>query len=79
LPGCDEIRAELIQAGDELLLSAIHKRITSVWNKEEFPDQENESIIVSIHKNGDETVIFILGYDCYQLHTKCHRIFFSEG
>jgi hypothetical protein len=31
-------RQELIQAGGEILLSAIHKLINSVWNTEEFPD-----------------------------------------
>jgi hypothetical protein len=38
-PGSDEIPAELIQAGGEILLSAIHKLINSVWNKEELPGQ----------------------------------------
>jgi hypothetical protein len=34
-PDSDEILAELIQAGGEILLSVIHKLINSVWNKEE--------------------------------------------
>jgi hypothetical protein len=38
-PGSDEIPAELIQAGGEILLSTIHKLINSVWYKEELPDQ----------------------------------------
>jgi hypothetical protein len=38
-PGSDQIPTELIQAGGEILLSAIHKLINSVWNKEELPDQ----------------------------------------
>jgi hypothetical protein len=46
---------ELIQAGGEILLSAIHKLINSVWNKEELPDQWKESIIVPINKKGDKT------------------------
>jgi hypothetical protein len=37
-PGSDQISAELIQAGGEILLSAIHKLVNSVWNKEELPD-----------------------------------------
>jgi hypothetical protein len=38
LPGSDQIPAELIHAGGEMLLSAIHKLINSVWNREEMPD-----------------------------------------
>jgi hypothetical protein len=54
-PNSDQILAELIQAGDKMLLSAIHKLINSVWNKEELPHQWKESIIVPIHKKGDKT------------------------
>jgi hypothetical protein len=35
-----------------MLLSAIHKFIISIWNKEELPDQWKESIVVAIHKKG---------------------------
>jgi hypothetical protein len=52
-PGSDEIPTELIQAGGEILLSVIHKVINSVWDKEELPDQWKESIIVPIHRKGD--------------------------
>jgi hypothetical protein len=45
-PGSGQILAELIQAGGETLVSVIHKLITSIWNKEELPDQWKESIIV---------------------------------
>jgi hypothetical protein len=38
-PGSDQIPAELIQAGGKMLLSAIHKLINSIWNKEELPNQ----------------------------------------
>jgi hypothetical protein len=55
VPGTDEIPAELIQARGEILLSANHKPINSVWNKEEFPDQWKESIIVLVHKNCHKT------------------------
>jgi hypothetical protein len=54
-PGSDQISAELIQAGGEILLSAIHKLINSVWNKEELPDQWKESIVVPINKKYDKT------------------------
>jgi hypothetical protein len=56
-PGSDQIPAELIQAGGEMLLSAIHKLINSVWNKEELPDQWKESIFVPVLKMGDKTDI----------------------
>jgi hypothetical protein len=61
LPGSDRILAELIQAGGEMLLSAIHKLINSIWNKEELPDQWKESIIVPIHEKGVKT-------DCNNYH-----------
>jgi hypothetical protein len=38
-PASDKIPAELIQAEGEILLSAIHRLINSVWNEEELPDQ----------------------------------------
>jgi hypothetical protein len=53
--GSDKIPAELIQAGGEIILSAIHKLINSGWNKEELPDQWKESIIVPVHKKDDKT------------------------
>jgi hypothetical protein len=37
-PGSDEIPAELIQAGGEILPSEIHKLVNSIWNQEELPD-----------------------------------------
>jgi hypothetical protein len=40
-PGSDEIPAELIQVGGEILQSEIHKLINYVWNKEEFPEKKN--------------------------------------
>jgi hypothetical protein len=54
-PGSDQIPAELIQAGGEILLSAIHKLINSVWIKKELPDQWKMSIIVPVHKEGENT------------------------
>jgi hypothetical protein len=55
LPSSDQFLAELIQAGGETLLSAIHKLINSEWNKEELPDQWKESIIIPVHKMVDKT------------------------
>jgi hypothetical protein len=55
LLGSDQALAKLIQAGEEMLLSAIHKCINSVLNLEELLDKCKESIIVPIHKKGDKT------------------------
>jgi hypothetical protein len=49
----DQILAELIQAGGEVLWPEIHWLINSIWNKEELPDQWKESIIVPIYKKGN--------------------------
>jgi len=54
-PGTDQIPAELIKAGGRTIRSEIHKLITSIWNKEELPEEWKESIIVPIYKKGDET------------------------
>jgi hypothetical protein len=54
-PGSDQIPAELIEAGGEILHSEIHKLILLIWNKEELPHQWKESIVVPIHKNSGKT------------------------
>jgi hypothetical protein len=36
-------------------VSVIHKLVSSIWKKEELPDQWKESIIVPIHKTVDKT------------------------
>jgi hypothetical protein len=76
-PGSDQIPVELIQAGGEMLLSAIHKLINSIWNKEEMPDL---LLLYQVTKRVTEVaVIIIAGYHCYQLHTKFSRIPSSQG
>jgi hypothetical protein len=70
-PGSDQIPVELFQAEGETLMSEIHKLVNSVWNKEELPDQWNESILYQFTKIPTKlTVVIILGYHYYQLHTK---------
>ncbi|PNF22122.1 hypothetical protein B7P43_G06799 [Cryptotermes secundus] len=77
-PGSDQIPAELIQAGGEILHSKIHNLTTSIWHKEKLPHQWKESIIVPVHKKGEKTDVIIGGYHCYKLHTKFYPIF-SQG
>jgi hypothetical protein len=54
-PGTDQIPAELIQAGANILRSKIHKLINCIWNKDELPEQWEKSIIVPIYKKGEKT------------------------
>jgi hypothetical protein len=67
-PESCQIPAGLIRALDEKLLSAIHKLVNSIWNKEELPNQWTECVTVSVHKKGD--LMIIVGYHCYRLDTK---------
>jgi hypothetical protein len=78
-PGTYQILAELIKAGSETLYSKIHRLFFSIWNKEKFPHQWKESIIVPIYKKGDKTVIIIEESPSYQLPTKFYLIFFLPG
>jgi hypothetical protein len=54
-PRSDQIPAEIIQAGGEILLSVIHKLINYDWNSKELPDQWMEPISVQFNKKGDKT------------------------
>jgi hypothetical protein len=54
-PGIDKIPAELIQAGGKILHSQIHKVFNSVWNKQELPQQWEESTVIFIYRQVDET------------------------
>jgi hypothetical protein len=55
LAGSGQIKAELIKAGGEILLSGILNLIDSIWNREELPDLCKDSIIVSIYRKGYKT------------------------
>jgi hypothetical protein len=45
----------VIKAGGETLCSQINKLISSIWNKEELPQQWKESIIIPNYEKGDKT------------------------
>jgi hypothetical protein len=57
----------MIQAGDEISLSAIYKFINSIRNEEELPDQWKKSIIVQIKKMVTKVSVVIVRYHSYQL------------
>jgi hypothetical protein len=127
LPSSYQIPGKLIQAGDAILRSEIHKCINSISNKEDLPHQWKESIIAPVRKQGNKTdcsnyyrisllstsykfvsnillsrlspciyeitgdhqcgfwcnnkltVVTIMGYHCYQLHTNLYPISYSQG
>jgi len=54
-PGTDQISTELIKAGGKTIRCEIYKLIISIWNKEELPEEQKESIVVPIYKKGDKT------------------------
>jgi len=45
----------VLQARGDALHSGTHKLINSIWNKEELSQQWEDSIIVPIYKDCDET------------------------
>jgi hypothetical protein len=54
-PDDDQIRAELIKAGDRTIHSETPKHINSIWNKEELPEERKESVNVSMCKKSYKT------------------------
>jgi hypothetical protein len=52
-PGIDHIPAVSIKAGGRTLRSETHKRINSICNKQELPEQWKEFIIVPLYETGD--------------------------
>jgi hypothetical protein len=50
-----QIPAELIKAVCRIIRCEIHNLITSIWKKEELPEEWKQLIIVFIYKKGDNT------------------------
>jgi hypothetical protein len=49
-PGSDQIPVLLTHARGEEFVSAIRKRINSIWSKAELPDHWKQSVIVPVYK-----------------------------
>jgi len=66
-----QIPSELIKAGGRTFSSEIHKNITSVWNKEELPEEWKESNVVPIYIKGDKKKVVVIIGACHfcQLRT----------
>jgi hypothetical protein len=74
-PGVDKIPSELTQAGNRTTCSEVHKLVNAVWNKEELPEEWNESIIVPIYKKGDKT--YCSNYRGIPLLPTMYKMFFN--
>jgi hypothetical protein len=61
-PGVDNIPAELIKEGCRTIHSEIHILIDSIWNKEQLPEEWEESIIVPVYKKGDKILVDCSSY-----------------
>jgi hypothetical protein len=73
--GSDKILAELIQGRGEILLSVIHKLINSVGIRKNCLITERSLLLYQFTKRLRKlTILIIVGYHCYQLHTKFHRM-----
>jgi hypothetical protein len=69
----DQILAEVIQAGLETLNSEKCKHTKVIWNKEELPHQQKESIVMPIHKKGDK--IDCTNYQGVSLLSNSYKIY----
>jgi hypothetical protein len=52
-PGCDEIPAELIQAGGEASVHIYHALCVKIWKSGKWPKEWKRSVYVPIPKSGD--------------------------
>jgi hypothetical protein len=72
-PGTDQIPAELVKARGRT-------HIITIRNKEEFPEEWKETIILPIYKKGDKTdCINCRSYHFCHLHTKFYPTSCSQG
>ena len=77
LPRIDQIPAELVKAGVKTIHCKIHKLISSIWNKEELPEEWKESIVIPIYKKGDKTDVIIIG--AYHFCELCTKFYPTSG
>jgi hypothetical protein len=70
LPGSDEIPAEVIQAGGEILLPVIHNLIILFGIRKNLVISGRILLLYQFTKRViNLTVVIIVGYHCYQFHT----------
>jgi hypothetical protein len=79
-PGSDQILAELIQAGSEILVSVIHKLIIQFGIRKTCLITGRSVLLYQFTRRVIKlTVIIIVGYHCCHLHTKFYQVSFFLG
>jgi hypothetical protein len=70
-PAADQITAQRFKTGSRKFRYEIHKFLQYISNKDELPEECNESVIVTIYRKGDKTqIVAIIGaYQFCQLLT----------
>jgi hypothetical protein len=78
--GNDQILAQLFQAGGETLQSEILKLLIVFGVRKNCLIKGRSLLLYKVTRRVIKlTVVIIEGYHCYQLHTKCYPITFSQG
>ena len=52
-PGVDQVAAEAIKAGGDVILHRLHSLLRTIWRTEQVPRTWQKAVIVPIHKKGD--------------------------
>uniref|UniRef100_A0A914X1W4 Reverse transcriptase domain-containing protein n=1 Tax=Plectus sambesii TaxID=2011161 RepID=A0A914X1W4_9BILA len=53
-PGPDEVVAESLKAGGQILAERLHRLILTIWNTGVIPSAWKKAVIIPIHKKGDK-------------------------
>jgi hypothetical protein len=77
--GSDQIPAEVIQVGGETLVSVIHKFI-QFGIKKNCQISGRSLLLYQLRRRVLKlTAIIIVGYHCYQIHTKFYQMYILHG
>jgi hypothetical protein len=79
-PGSDQIPSELYQAGGEILVFVIHIFLISISKRKNCLISGRSLLFYQFTRWVIKlTVIIIVGYHCYQPHTKFYQMSFIHG
>jgi hypothetical protein len=80
LSGTDQILVEMIQAGEKTLHSEHHEPLILLGIRTNCLSSGRSLLLYQFTRRVIKlSVVIIVGYHCYQLHTKFYPISFSQG